>query len=117
MDGIIKASRPDLSSSITVKHISETDAFIEVKERNYLDSVVDVRNINELDSIIVAKQINETDTEIVISQPDLAGFLSPRVERIEELTASAMIRKRYVTDLDSFIAVRGRGNRNYVYIL
>lgn len=117
LDGIIRASRPDLSSSITVKHISETDAFIEVKERNYLDSVVDVRNINELDSIIVAKQINETDTEIVISQPDLAGFLSPRVERIEELTASAMIRKRYVTDLDSFIAVRGRGNRNYVYIL
>ncbi|WP_110932419.1 DNRLRE domain-containing protein [Paenibacillus bouchesdurhonensis] len=117
LDGIIRASRPDLSSSITVKHISETDAFIEVKERNYLDSVVDVRNINELDSIIVAKQINETDTEIVISQPDLAGFLSPRVERIEELTASAMIRKRYVTDLDSSIAVRGRGNRNYVYIL
>lgn len=117
LDSFIKASRPDLNSFISIKHTSETDAFIEVKEREYLESVIDIRNIDELESVLIVKQIEETEAEIVISQPDLAGFLSPRAEGIEDMSVVAMIRKRDVSDLDSFISVKGKGNSNYVYIM
>ncbi|MFD3258768.1 DNRLRE domain-containing protein [Paenibacillus lentus] len=117
LDSFIKASRPDLNSFISIKHTSETDAFIEVKEREYLESVIDIRNIDELEAVLIVKQIEETEAEIVISQPDLAGFLSPRAEGIEDMPVVAMIRKRDVSDLDSFISVKGKGNSNYVYIM
>ncbi|WP_019639011.1 DNRLRE domain-containing protein [Paenibacillus fonticola] len=113
----ITVSHPDLNSTISVKHASQIDGFIEVKEREYLDSVIDIKNISELVSIITVNQFDDTESEIIVSQPDLAGFLSPRVEGIEDLSVLALIRKRDASDLNSIITIRGKGNRNYVFIL
>lgn len=117
LDSFIKASQPDLNSFISIKHTSEIDAFIEVKERQFLESFIDIRNTDELELVLIAKQIDETEARIITSHPDLVGFLCPRVEEIEDLPVNAMIRKKDVSDLDSVLAVRGRGNSNYIYIL
>ncbi|MNW54455.1 hypothetical protein D3C74_320560 [compost metagenome] len=116
-DVFISISNPDLSSTIAVKHIDELESVIEIKSREFLDAIIDVRNISELESIITVNQINEIDAEVIISQPDLFGFVYPRVEGINELSSVMMIRKRDVGDLNSIITVKGKGRRNYVFII
>lgn len=116
-DSMISISRPDVPSMLMVKYIDQIDGFLEIKERNYLESVIDVKNINELESFITVKQINETESEIIINQPDLSGYITPRIEGIEDLSVLAMIRKRDVSDLNSIMVIRGKGNRNYVFII
>lgn len=110
-------SRPDLGAYIEVKNFYDVDGTLYVKNREYIDAIIDVRQKSDLDSIVDIKNVHNLESEVMISRPDLGGFLYPRLARENDLIAVAQIRKRDVSDLSSFIIVKGRSSGVYWYIL
>lgn len=111
------ASVPDLYSEIVIKYKHEIDATLWIKEKEFLDSVIDVRQINDLEATITTKEIHETEALITVNVPDLGGFLHPRVPGETDLDSLLSVRKRDVSDLDSFILVKGLSNGAYYFII
>lgn len=109
-------SQPDLSAMLTVTYTSEIESEIYVKDKEYLDSVIDVKKISEMSGYLMVKAVNQIDGELSVNNPELFGYLSPRVAGDNELVAEILIKKRNVADLNSYISVRGQGNRNFVII-
>jgi hypothetical protein len=87
-----------------------------VKDKKYLDGLIDVKKINEISGYLMVKAVNQIDSEISVNRPELFGYLSPRVVGENELIAEILIKKRNVADLNSYISVRGQGNRNFVIL-
>ncbi|WP_339304647.1 DNRLRE domain-containing protein [Paenibacillus sp. FSL L8-0435] len=116
-DGSIAVSRPDMNSTLEIRYVSEQDGTIYIKDRDYLDSVIDIRQFSDLESTILIKQFKEIDSELTISKPDLGGYLYPRVPGINNRDAIVSIRKRDVSDMDSFILIKGLSSGAYYYIL
>lgn len=116
-ESIVTFSRPDLSSEIEVRYVAEQDGFIYIKDREYLDSVIDVRQISDMDSAIMVKQIADKETGIIISNPDLSGFLCPRVIGLHDIDGLVSIRKRDVSDMNSTLIIKGSSSGAYYYIL
>ncbi|WP_342423198.1 DNRLRE domain-containing protein [Paenibacillus sp. FSL E2-0178] len=109
-------SHPDLSAVLTVTYTSEVDGEMYVKDKEYLDGLIDVKKINEISGYLMVKAVNQIDSEISVNRPELFGYLSPRVVGENELIAEILIKKRNVADLNSYISVRGQGNRNFVIL-
>lgn len=116
-ENTIGISRPDMDSTLEIRYVSERDGTIYIKDREYLNSVIDIRQFSDLESTILIKQFKEIDSELTISKPDLGGYLYPRVPGIDNMDAIVSIRKRDVSDMDSFILVRGKSSGAYYYIL
>ncbi|QWU14470.1 hypothetical protein SAMN04487895_101780 [Paenibacillus sophorae] len=116
IDSKIGYSRPQIDATLTVKYTTEAEGYIYVKDKEYLDSIIDVKNISEMSGILMVKAVNQIDGELTVNNPELFGHLSPRVSGDNELTAEILIKKRNVGDLNSYISVRGQGNRNFVII-
>ncbi|MMZ60480.1 hypothetical protein D1872_225750 [compost metagenome] len=116
-DASVMISRPDLGAYIEVKNFYDVDGSIYVKNREYLDATIDIRQKSDLDSIVDIKNVHNVESEVIISRPDLGGFLYPRLAKTNDLNAVAQIRKRDVSDLSSFIIVKGRSSGVYWYIL
>ncbi|QSF43568.1 DNRLRE domain-containing protein [Paenibacillus tianjinensis] len=114
LDSTIGYSHPDLSASLTVKYVSDIESEIYIKEKEYLDMLIDVKKISEISGVLMVKAFNQIDGEITINNPELFGLLSPRVTGENNLDAEILIKKRNVADLNSYISVRGQGNRNFV---
>ncbi|MET3209877.1 UNVERIFIED_CONTAM: hypothetical protein ABIC26_002825 [Paenibacillus sp. PvR008] len=116
-DANVTISRPDLGAYIEVKNFYDVDGTLYVKNREYLGATIDIRQKSDLDSIVDIKNVNNVESEVMISRPELGGFLYPRLARTNDLIAVAQIRKRDVSDLSSFIIVKGRSSGVYWYIL
>lgn len=117
LQGLLGVSHPDLNSLIEIKYTSEIESLIYIKEKTYLDAVIDVKNITELSGFLMIKNINEVESEISVNHPDLYGCISPRVLGEKDLGAVVNIKRRNVSDLNSYISVRGTGNKNFVIII
>ncbi|ASA22789.1 DNRLRE domain-containing protein [Paenibacillus donghaensis] len=114
MDSTFGYSRPDLNAMLTVTYTSEVESEIYVKDKEYLNSMIDVKNISEMSGVLMIKAVNQIDGEMTVNNPELFGYLIPRVTGDSDLVGQMLIKKRNVADLNSYISVRGKGNRNFV---
>ncbi|WP_405169276.1 DNRLRE domain-containing protein [Paenibacillus sp. FSL H3-0286] len=115
-DSILGYSHPDMASVLTVKYADFMDSQIYVKDKEYLDSIIDVKNITEMSGFLMVKAFDQIDGELAANNPDLFGTILPRVAGDNDLVSQMLIKKRNVSDLNSYISVRGQGNRNFVII-
>lgn len=115
-DSILGYSHPDMTSVLTVKYADFMDSQIYVKDKEYLDSLIDVKNISEMSGFLMVKAFDQIDGELAANNPDLFGTILPRVAGDNDLVSQMLIKKRNVSDLNSYISVRGQGNRNFVII-
>lgn len=113
----VTVSRPELGAYIEVKNLYDFDGTLYVKNREYLEATIDIRQKSDLDSIVDIKNVSDTKAELIITRPDLYGYLYPRLSTTTDLNVIMEIRKRDVTDLNSFIVVKGRSSGVYWYIL
>lgn len=116
IDALFGYSKPQIDAELTVKYTSDTESYLYVKEKEYLESIIDVKNISEIPGSMIVKVFEQIDGGITINTPELFGWLSPRVSGENDLNAEILIKKRNVGDLNSYISVRGKGNRNFVII-
>lgn len=112
----IVINTPDLPASMLIKYTNQVDGEILIKERDFLDSLIDIKQINEFSGFLIAKQKEEKEADFVVNVPDLYSSIVPRVIGQKDLDVIASIRKRDVSDLNSYFTIRGKSNGSYWFI-
>lgn len=110
-DALITINRPDLTSSITVKEFKDLASTIYIRYQSDVNATIDIKQISEITGTINIKQFIELLGEISVNSPDVEGILNVRVQGEKNLESVLMVKKRFVSDMNSIITISG-GSRN-----
>jgi len=110
---LVTATTPDLSAGIDIKYHDSVEATLYVKHVDQIDSTLLVKQISDLNSHCMVKVTSDARSLIRTTNPDLHGYLYPRVSGETDLDAVAFIRQRDAADLHCCISVSGLGGAYY----